>query len=74
MKPKLRIDAFYDIRSKLLEALENVSEEFYIYRCCLTCENFNEQLEICKLANQRPPVRVITFGCPKWYDKKEIPF
>lgn len=39
--------------------------------CCLTCGYFDEETEVCKEAGQRPPARVIVFGCPKWDD---IPF
>ena len=39
---------------------------------CITCNNFDEQYEICKLVNVRPPARVIAFGCDSYDDK--IPF
>lgn len=68
--PKLRIDAAYDLRPALLQVLETTD---YIYQGCINCENFNETLELCKLANQRPPIRVILFGCPKW-EFNGIPF
>lgn len=74
IKPKLRVDAYYDIQSHIVAGLERVATEYFIYRSCLTCEYFNEKAELCKLANQRPPARVIVFGCPKWVDVKEIPF
>lgn len=34
--------------------------------CCLHCVHFNEGAELCELAQppQRPPAKVITFGCP----------
>lgn len=67
---RLRIDAQYDI----LPAIKNILETTdYIYTGCINCINFNQTLEVCKLANQRPPAKVICFGCPKWeYDG--IPF
>lgn len=40
-------------------------------RNCVSCCNFNEGTEICKLANERPPARVIVAGCDSWID---IPF
>lgn len=74
MKPKLRIDAYYDIQSALVEALTKTSMQNPIYQSCINCDNFNEPLELCKLANQRPPARVICFGCKSWSDKDMIPF
>lgn len=67
---KLRHDATYDIRHALEEVLGKTD---YIYAGCINCENFTETSELCKLANQRPPVRVLLFGCPKW-EFNGIPF
>ena len=39
---------------------------------CIYCTNFDEENELCRLANQRPPARVIVQGCPKF--DLEIPF
>lgn len=72
--PKLRIDAYYDIQSALNEALIKTNSQNAILQSCLNCNRFNEKTEICKLANQRPPARVIAYGCPKWDDKDQIPF
>lgn len=63
---KLRVDAFYQLR-ELVEKLKP------IYKSCLNCENFNEEKEICKKYNQRPPARVIAYACKDW-DDLEIPF
>lgn len=67
---KLRPDIHSDIYPVLKEVL---SKTDYIYQGCINCENFNETLELCKLANQRPPAKVICFGCPKW-EFNGIPF
>ena len=45
---------------------------FNLTKTCLTCDNFNERQEICLTYNQRPPARVIAFGCPAYLN--EIPF
>lgn len=34
-----------------------------LYRSCLTCIHFDETTELCAIANQRPPARVIAQGC-----------
>lgn len=36
-------------------------------RSCINCIHFTEhQGEVCKLVQQRPPARVIAFGCPSF--------
>lgn len=72
--PKLRIDAYYDIQSALVEALERTSSQNGLLKSCCNCLNFREHIELCGLYNQRPPARVIAYGCPKWEDKDEVPF
>lgn len=47
-----------------------------LVKSCLSCDNFEEQTEVCKkFGNQRPPARIIAFGCPG-YDNinEDIPF
>jgi hypothetical protein len=41
-------------------------------RTCLTCANFDEPSEVCRLAGQRPPARVVAYGCPA--HAPEVPF
>ena len=43
-----------------------------VFNSCITCNNFNEQTELCKLNNLRPPARIIAAGCECYDD--EIPF
>lgn len=74
MKPKLRVDAIYDMRDAIVQALEILAKQNHIYKCCLNCEHFNQHQELCKLANARPPARVIVFGCELWEDQDGIPF
>jgi hypothetical protein len=33
---------------------------------CIKCGHFNEKDEMCNLYKQRPPARVIAFGCPSF--------
>ncbi len=44
------------------------------FRNCLNCRNFSEITEVCTLANQRPPVKVICYGCDKHDDVEGVPF
>lgn len=41
---------------------------------CIKCFHFNESAEICKLANARPPARIIAFGCDSYEKEDEIPY
>lgn len=56
----------------LLEKLADVVMAERFRPTCLNCENFNEPAELCRLAGQRPPARVIVTGCPKFSEL--IPF
>ena len=42
------------------------------FRTCINCVEFDEPKELCKLANARPPARVIALGCDSYIDT--IPF
>lgn len=43
-------------------------------RCCVNCHNFNNKVEGCRLAkDERPPARVMAYGCPAFIDDC-IPF
>lgn len=45
------------------------------WRSCISCDHFNEPEEICKKFGQRPPARVIAFGCPAYDDVEDsVPF
>ena len=61
---KLNPDAKATIVNIITLALER--EHNYLYQSCLSCIHFHETKEICKLANQRPPAKVIVFGCEHW--------
>lgn len=76
MKPKLRFEAELDLRAAIQGAIWSQFNrtDLYPFQSCISCSNFIEQTEICKLANQRPPARIITFGCNKYNDNQEIPF
>ncbi len=70
----------YQPRMQLIRFIEQF-EVFLAYdpanlvKSCLSCDHFNEQTEICKLVNKRPPAKVIAFACEK-YDNidDDIPF
>jgi len=70
--PKLRIDALYDIQTALYNAIRALDQP--LYRSCLNCMKFNEKAELCALCNQRPPAKVIAYGCDQWEDVREVPY
>lgn len=75
MKPNIHPDAKHELQSRLYNSVLLEIEKTFVYKSCLNCINFREhQNEICGLANQRPPARVIVLGCRMWEDKDEIPF
>jgi hypothetical protein len=43
-----------------------------LLRSCLNCDYFTEATEVCRLANSRPPVKVLVLGCSQWIEM--IPF
>lgn len=46
-----------------------------IVKSCITCDNFNEEIEVCKKFNARPPARIIAFSCEGYANINEkIPF
>ena len=44
----------------------------YIIHSCINCEHFTANGDLCAKVAQRPPARVIVYGCEEW-DMK-IPF
>lgn len=75
MKPKLRDDAYTDLGYLLKEAVINAMQsQRHPFKNCLNCRHFNEKTELCYIYKQRPPARVIAFGCPTHKDNEEIPF
>jgi len=54
------------IQPAIIDALEKATKS------CVTCDNFDQAGEKCKLNNLRPPARIIAFGCECFQD--DIPF
>lgn len=50
-------------RVQLQQRIADLIEAARIERSCLTCMHFDEKNELCHLAHQRPPARVIALGC-----------
>jgi recombinational DNA repair protein RecR len=70
MKQPLRYTVLDDINT----GLYNLLIKYKPYKNCITCQNFDEEKELCKLCNQRPPAKVIAYGCPQYDDIENIPF
>ena len=56
----------YDVPSML--KLAQKIHEMRVIPSCMTCNNFEEETEHCRLFQQRPPARVIAYGCEYWDD------
>ena len=54
------------VKPAIIEALERATMS------CITCDHFDLPNECCKLNSQRPPAKIIAFGCECFQD--EIPF
>jgi hypothetical protein len=65
-------------RLQIISHLSDIAKEAFVNeltkatRTCLNCEHFDEPNEQCNLYNQRPPARIIAFGCDSYVDK--VPF
>jgi hypothetical protein len=60
------------ISDKAFQAIGTIRELLDNYdKSCVGCVNFDEEREICKLCDQRPPARIIARGCAKF---DNIPF
>lgn len=56
----------YPSSLNLQDRIATLIEEARLHRTCITCEHFDEALELCALAQARPPARTIAQGCPAW--------
>lgn len=80
INPELRNDARANLHGALHGAIAGsigllFNPANYPFKTCLNCIRFIENTEICALYSQRPPARVIAFGCSSYSDSTdEIPF
>jgi len=72
--PKLRLEQYYDLRSLIRDAVMQTLVKDCAYESCLVCEKFDETNELCNIVNQRPPARIIAYGCPSFTDNEQPPF
>ncbi len=63
-----------DLQHALLNILNHNGRRSDYFQTCITCEMFNKETEHCKLANQRPPAKVIADGCSSYTDEDSILF
>lgn len=55
-----------------LNKLANYKEK---RKCCLTCMTFDKEKEFCMTYAAKPPLHVLTYGCPTYTDiDEDIPF
>jgi hypothetical protein len=72
IREKLDKDAMFNALADLLKPTI-VMTLHEATRTCLTCDHFREHKgEVCAKFNQRPPAKIIAFGCEHY--ENEIPF
>ena len=52
----LATDLAKRIRDHLMQSMQT----------CIRCSHFDDKPEVCRLANARPPARIIALGCEKY--------
>ena len=72
-KPKLRNDIDFGMKHLILKAADGI-DGLGLQQACISCRNFDEPTELCRLAGARPPARVIALSCERYDDIDEIPF
>lgn len=59
------------LSSQSLDRSAKMAEEYLrLWRTCPGCRFFDDAREVCMIANQRPPAKVIALGC-KMFDGKD---
>lgn len=69
-----RDEAINRVREQLRQSFTHIIADNMPVETCLTCTEFDEPNEICRLYKARPPARIIALGCPSYFDHDEIPF
>ena len=75
MDGKARLEQINAIAEELVLVMRRHLDE--CTRCCPNCQHWIDgpkaaPIEVCELVEQRPPARIIAFGCEKYKDN--IPF
>ena len=75
IKPTLRDITRIDVLAYIEGIRRIITDQRQFPFCnCINCRHFKEEIELCNLANSRPPASVIAYGCPSHEDIEEIPF
>jgi hypothetical protein len=58
----------------LANKIDNMKAES-MHVSCINCNSFDEKIECCMRYRQRPPARVIAYGCQDWANiDDDVPF
>lgn len=73
---KFRDETLFQLMEGIRGAIRGISsfDADSLQRNCLVCLAFDERSEVCTLYQQRPPARVIAYGCPSFKDVTDIPY
>lgn len=77
-KPILKAEALGGLLDAIIREFR-VGRVSFPYKNCLNCDHWNENDEICKKFNSRPPAEIIVYSCEFHKDTKDnmsddIPF
>jgi hypothetical protein len=64
----------YPVRDALITIITNVGNRSDYFRTCITCQNWNNDLEECGKFDMKPPASVIVDGCENYADFDPLPF
>jgi hypothetical protein len=64
----------FSFQKLIINTLNNNGRRTDLFATCITCEHWDDAVELCKLANKRPPAKVIADGCTSYVDIDLIPF
>lgn len=72
LRPLLRDKASCAIERALAALNGSDVDRVPTHRSCLTCQQFNEEMEFCNLHQDRPPPRVLVYSCVDYIDVLEV--
>jgi len=70
--PITRIERDEKQRNKLRSDNQKAQVDNFLWQCCLNCDQWEKDKELCQKWNMKPPAKIIILGCEDW--EVSIPF